>query len=431
MRIPWKHLACIVLLAVACAPARQPVAGRVPVEVLVNGVDGGKNARDVEWLRRIEPWLERELPGVDVLIATDGGSDESYKARLVLDLYGGRGSDVISFDSFWTAGMASAGLLLPLDPFLRDWDEWRFYPESMRAMGSYGGKTYLVPFLTDVRGLYYRQDLFRQAGIPLPWRPRSWEDVFQAGEQLQALPGVIPIQWNAGTAAGEATTMQGILPVLLSAGGQLHDGRQWVVSGRPLEQTLEFYRELYVRRRLADVALQLDPKGRERSFELFRDGKIGIYPEGTYMWLGVLRPGQTWGIPNRDEVVDWAPMPALAGGVVSVSGGNGYILNQNSAHPEASWQVLRLMASRRSQEVRMELSPFVPPRTDLTGLLGDDPVLQRQLREALPLTTFRPGLPLYPRVSERLQQAVERVIQGQSPSDSLERYAREVRRLVE
>ncbi len=412
-------------LLVGCAQA--PPAPKIRVEVAINGVDGGKNARDVAWLRAMEPRLEAELPDVDVVIRPDGGSDESYKARLVLDLYGGSGSDVLSFDSFWTASMASAGLLEPLDEQLAGWSEWSEYLPSMQKMGAYEGHTYLVPFLTDVRGIYYRKDLFVQAGLPADWQPRSLEDIYAAGEALKKLPGVTPIQWNAGTAFGEATTMQGIYLPLLTCGGSLYADGRWTTGGEPLARTLEFYRQVYVQRKLGDVALQLDPKGRERSFERFRDGKIGIYPEGTYMWLGVLRPGETWGIANRDQVVGWAPMP----GPVSVSGGNGYILNKNSAHPRESWEVLKRLAARPSQEIRMEMAPFVPPRRDLLELpaIQRDRVLSEQLRLALPVTVFRPGLPLYPRVSERLQQAVERVIGGQDPQTSLKEYARQIDRL--
>lgn len=412
--------AALLLALMACTASPTPAPGRVPIEISINGVDGGKNARDVAWLRAMEPRLEAQLPEVDVVVRADGGSDESYKARMVLDLYGGSGSDLLSFDSFWTASMASAGLLAPLDEQLAGWDEWGEYLPSMQKMGEYEGHVYLVPFLTDVRGLYYRKDLFARAGLPVDWKPDSIEQIYAAGEALKKLPGVTPIQWDAGTSFGEATTMQGLYLPLLAYGGRLYADGHWVTGGPALERALEFYRQIYVQRELGDVALQLDPKGRERSFEEFRDGKIGIYPEGTYMWLGVLRPGETWGLADRDQLVGWAAMPGEHG-PVSVSGGNGYILNKNSRHPRQAWQVLRLLASRPAQELRMQMAPFVPPRRDLLELpaIRQDAVLRDQLEQALPVTVFRPGLPLYPRVSERFQQATERVIQGQDPAAAL------------
>ena len=138
--------------------------------------------------------------------------------------------DVYSFDPFWTAQMASAGLLEPLDDLVAAWPDWQQYPPWMQAMGSYQGHVYMIPTLTDVRGIYYRKDLFEQAGLPADWQPHDWNDIFTAGDALRKLPGVTPIQWDAGKSFGEATTMQGFILALLSAGGTLYNG-QWVASG--------------------------------------------------------------------------------------------------------------------------------------------------------------------------------------------------------
>ena len=290
---------------------------------------------------------------------------------------------------------------------------------------------YLVPLNTDVRGLYYRKDLFAKAGLPVPWRPKSWQEILDAGEALKKAGVPIPIQWDASTTFGEATTMQGFYPLLLSAGGDLYENGRWVTDTPALRQTLEFFRQMYVERKVADVNLNLDPKGRERSLELFRDGKIGIYPEGSFMWVEVLRPGGTWGIPNRDEVADWAPMPRNGGGVVSMSGGWGYTVNKNSAHKDLAWQVLAFLAGHEAQMLKCELNPEMAPREDLLDapVFRNDEVLRRQMSEALPVTSFRPGLPLYPRVSELVQQMTEAVIQGQPVEEALAEYKRRLEAL--
>lgn len=422
------------MLALGCSGPR--LADAPPqVTISVNGTQGGKNRAEVAWLQTMAPRISEKL-GVPVQVVTDGGSDESFKAKLILDLYSGQGADVVTFDGFWTAGMASAGLVAPLDDRLRAWPRWSDYLASQQAMGAFGGHTYAVPFYTDVRGLYYRRDLFARAGLPDPWRPRSWEDILEAGEALKQLEGVTPIQWNAGTSFGEATTMQGLYLPLLSAGGRLYQDGGWVVTGAPLRQALEFYREIYQVRELGDVRLQLDPKGRERSFEQFRDGRIGIYPEGTYLWLGVIRPGATWGMPERDRLVGWAPMPGMTEALppVSISGGGGFIVNKNSPHPELAWQALQMMAGLDSLTVRLELDPFIPCRRDALESQAfqrvSDPVIRQQVDEGLPVTTFRPGLPAYPRISELAQQMVEKVATGVPIEEAMADYATGVTRLV-
>jgi multiple sugar transport system substrate-binding protein len=433
-----------VLATIGCARETADAPKDVPqspvIQLSVNAVLGGKASLNARWLLEMAPRISRELTAagrpVDVRILTDGGADESFKARLVLDLSGGTGPDIYAFDGFWTAEMASAGLLYPLDEHLRAWSDWPLYLPSMQRMGEYDGHTYVVPLGTDVRGIYYRKDLFEQAGLPREWRPRSWADIFAAGEALKTLQGVVPMQWNGGTSFGEATTLQGFYMALLSAGGDLYDrsAHRWVAGGDPLRHAFEFYREVYVVRGLADVGLQLDSKGRERSFEWFRDGKIGMYPEGTYMWQSVLKPGATWGIANRDDVVGWAPMPLRlqSDEVVSISGGGGYIINKSAPDKELAWAVLRALMSAESLSRKREIDPFIPTRRDLLESKGfkADAQLARQVGEALPVTRFRPGFPVYPRVSELVQRITERVVQGLPVDEALAAYRDELEDLV-
>lgn len=425
----------LILMVAGCAPTATP--SDPSVRIAVNAIEGGKGSVTIAWLNAVRPLVE-QAAGRPLEIVQDGGSDESFKSRLVLDLYGRTGADIYTFDSLWTAQMASAGLLRPLDGWLGAWPEWKQYPDAMRRMGEYRGHVYVLPFQTDVRGLYYRKDLFARAGLPGQWRPKNWAEIFAAGEALKKLPGVTPIQWNASSAFGEAATMQGFYLTLLSAGGDLYNWRRrkWIGASDAIRRTLVFYRELYVNRRLADVGLQLDPKGRERSFERFRDGKIGIYPESTWMWREVLRPGSPWGIENRDDVVGWAPMPG--GGMrgdprrVSISGGDAFIVNPHSLSPERAWAALRALSSRESMEIRMKQSPFIPARQDLLddASFRADKELAREVSESLAATRFRPGFPEYPRVSELVQRMGDQVIQGVPVDTALADYARNLKRVV-
>ncbi|HWG86098.1 MAG TPA: extracellular solute-binding protein, partial [Deinococcales bacterium] len=356
-------------------------------------------------------------------------------AQIILDIRGGTGADIIFFDGFWVSEFASAGLLEPLDAYLKTWKDWPQYLKSMQSMGSYQGKTYLIPAQTDVRGIYYRKDLFKQAGLPENWAPKSYADIYAAGEALKKIQGVTPIQWNGGTSFGEAATLQGFYMALLSAGGNLYNfsRQKWVVGGPQMTNALNFYRELYVNRKLADVNLQLDPKGRDRSFELFRDGKIGIYPEGTYMWLGVTGPGAAWEVKNRNEVIGWAPMPTSNGDgkIVTISGGGGHILNKNSQNKELAFEVLTRLNSMDSLNTRATVATFIPARQDAwAAVFKADPEIQRQIRTAMPVTTFRPSFPVYTKVSEQVQQMTEKVIRGVPVAQALADYAKAVTALV-
>jgi multiple sugar transport system substrate-binding protein len=54
-----------------------------------------------------------------------------------------------------------------------------------------------------------------------------------------------------------------------------------------------------------------------------------------------------------------------------------------------------------------------------------------ELVKLLPLTTVRPMLPVYPKVSQAAQLATERVVSGEmTPERAMEAYAKEVTDLV-
>ena len=121
--VKWTALLLTCLLLAGCSGPQT--SGPPQIRILLNAVEGGKNSRSVAWLKAMEPKVEAALP-VDLVILGDGVDDESYKTKIVLDLYGGTGPDLISMDSFWVAGMASAGLMLPLDPYLATFPDWKY-----------------------------------------------------------------------------------------------------------------------------------------------------------------------------------------------------------------------------------------------------------------------------------------------------------------
>jgi multiple sugar transport system substrate-binding protein len=108
------------------------------------------------------------------------------------------------------------------------------------------GKRYGIPVGTDGRVLFFTKRLFARTGLPADWQPTSWDEVLAAARQLKArLPGVTPMQLNAGTAMGEATTAQGLIPLLFGTGKNLTDGGKWLGDTPETQAVLGFYQQLY------------------------------------------------------------------------------------------------------------------------------------------------------------------------------------------
>ncbi|NOG48478.1 MAG: extracellular solute-binding protein [Chloroflexi bacterium] len=106
-----------------------------------------------------------------------------------------------------------------------------------------------IPRGTDGRVIWYNMDLFQQAGLPAQWQPTSWAELLDAARAIKAaLPGVTPLQFNAGTAMGEASTLQGYIMALLGAGHHVYDfdEAKWIVSSPAILETLELFKTIYI-----------------------------------------------------------------------------------------------------------------------------------------------------------------------------------------
>lgn len=431
-------------------PPPPPTATPVPAIELgltCRCVEGGVNANLVKWFKtylapKFAEKMKAEGKNVTVKLVEFGGSDEALKEQYALDLKVGKGYDVFAFDGFWVPEFVAGGLLKPLDeiagPEVKQWEGWGHISPGLQQILGYQGKLYGIASGTDVREIFYRRDLFAKAGIAEPWQPKSWTELLDTARKLKkALPDVTPLQLNAGTAMGEATTMQGYFMALLGAGIHMYDFEKgkWIVKSPAIADALNFYKTIYVDEKLGDARLQLLKDGRNQSFARFRDGKIAMLVEGDWFWRSVIATGE-WQIPNRNEVVSFAKMPAKepkkgynGQGFVTISGGTGFVINPNTKYPKEAWALLSFMFSKEPLMAFQELEPRIRVRDDVP-VIGD-PVMTEMARQLLGLTTVRPMLPEYPKISAEAQLLTERVVSGEmTPEKAMEAYAKAVTALV-
>lgn len=421
--------------------AQQPEGGSQSLTIMVNAISGGKNAAEADWIENyvIPGFIEEQAEkGVDVEVTFEpqGVDDEDYKTKVALDLNSGGGSDIIGIDGIWTGEFAQAGYIKPLNQvsdIVDDWDGWDQMTEAVQQALSFEGERYGVPQGSDGRVIYYNKSLFEQAGLPAEWQPTSWDEILDAGRALQQLDGVIPIQLNAGTAMGEATTMQGLLPMLMGTGQLLWENDTWYGDTQGLRDVLGLYETIYVTEELGDPILQQEAAGRDTSFQEFADGNIGMLFEGDYFWRSVVNPAEGVGtapMEDRDENVGYTKIPAMNPGsgingqdFVSMSGGAGRVLNPNTDNPDLAWELLAFMNSMEAFEARAAGTLSISPRQDVNDkLLASDPMLTYVNTEVLPITAYRPGLAEYPEVSAALQQATLDVVSGSSVDDAVAGY---------
>jgi multiple sugar transport system substrate-binding protein len=440
----------VLLGATACGGSSEPAgkdAKNITLTIADNSIAGGKNSDKAKW---VSDWViprfveAQKAKGVTAKVnfVPSGVDDEQYKTKQALDLRSKAGADVISIDGIWVGEFAQAGYLKSFTDVAgadtEKWEGWSQIPQSVQGLGSFEGKRYGIPIGTDGRVLYFNKKLFAQAGLPADWQPKSWQDILDAGTKLKALPGVTPIQINAGTAMGEATSMQGALPLLAGAGGEIWKEGKWTGASQPVKDMLDFYAKVY-RGGLGDPLLQQEAKGRDKSFQQFAANKIGILGEGDYFWRSVVEPKNGIAkIADRDQSVGYALIPAKNPGAglrgqdfVSMSGGSVRVLNPNSKFPNQAFELLTFMASAEAVKAELGGAPRITARTDVNNeVLASDPMLNFVSQKVLPLTASRPPLAVYPQVSVALQEATAAVVSGKAPDAAAADYQKKLEGLV-
>jgi len=443
--------------AAGSSPAGSETAGSgspggtgetVKLSISTNGISGGKNAQEADWIAQyvIPEFTKAEkAKGVNVEVSyqSSGVDDEKFKAKLALDLKAGSGPDVFSIDGIWVGEFAQAGYIKPLEDVVgadfKSWEGWKQIPEAVQGNATFDGKLYALPTGTDGRVLFYNKTLFAKAGLPADWQPTSWDDITAAAAKLKSIDGVTPMQLNAGTAMGEATTMQGILPLLAGTGAQIYSNGKWLGNTPQLKAVLGLYDKVYNTDSLGDPNLQLDAKGRDQSFADFADGKIGILAESDYFWRSVVNPKDGVAkMANRNQAVGYALFPAQSKGsglrgqdFVSMSGGSVYALNPNSKNAKLAWELQTFMLSPEAIKARLGDAAAITARDDVNKeLLANDPMLSFVAQKVLPLTAYRPGLAQYPEVSAILQQATADIVSGTSVDDAAAAYQEALVKIV-
>ena len=388
-------------------------------------------------MQTLKKQYEAAHPGYTVNLEPIQASENDYYTKLTLmNRSGSTAPDVMYEDTFLINSDIQAGYLAPLDSYLATWSDWsKFTATAKSAAVGQDGKTYGVPMGTDTRALYYNKTLFKQAGISVPWQPKSWADVLSAAETIKAkLPGVTPLNVYSGKGAGEGATMQGLEMLLYGTSNQLYDSatKKWTPSTPGMLAALNFVKQIYTTGLAPDVQDALNPNfGTTLSTELIPQAKLAIDLDGSWLpstWTSTgAKPWSAW-----SSTMGVAAMPTQNGqapGSTSMSGG--WVLSVGSHAPDkqAAFDFVSL-AENKANALNYDITAGqIAERTDVaadSSYLSTNPTTSF-FTDLVKVTHFRPTYPVYPQISDQIQVAMESVMTGQSsPSSAMSTLATQV-----
>lgn len=389
-----------------------------------------------KWLTGVKEEFEQANPGVKVELQPIEGAQYATKIPLLM-MDGKTAPEVLAEDSFMINADSEAGYLEPLA--VDSWEDWGNFNEGIKAaVTAQDNKVYGVPFSTDVRGLYYNKELFKQAGLPVPWEPKSWEDVLSASRTIKdKLPDIIPFWMNSGKAGQEATTMQTLEMLLYGTDDTLYEDGKWVTESPGMLSSLQFINDIYTGGMGPKMSQVLTAQaGQVLETDLMPNQKVAIALNGNWLtgsWSE--SGGKPW--PEALDVYGFVKMPTQNGqepGFTSMSGGWTLSVGANSTEKELGFEFIKMATNKQHNKEFAMLDGALTPRTDVAAdeeYTNQPGTLYGVAAEFITYTHVRPTNADYPGVSTQIQEMVEKVASGTlSPEAAMKEYAKNVERTV-
>jgi multiple sugar transport system substrate-binding protein len=334
------------------------------------------------------------------------------QARLLEEARVGRAPAWANVDSFVVAQFIQQGALKPIDQFFSKAEIDGLFPFVRDIVVGDDGKMYAYWWATDVRVLYRRTDL-----VPEP--PRTWDDLIKAAKAAKQKDSKVDgYLFNGGRWEG---TVFDNLAHFWSQGGELVDTQGKPNFGEQPNRTymlnvFEFLKEC--------VDSGASPQ-RVATIKDYSDFEAGAQASTVAMFQGgdfQYPPLKDTLPPEEFKKWDISLIPTMNPGDPQKTGTGGWTMGaftDDSEKLKTGMDFTKEVYIGEGNQVTGQL-PTNPKFFD-TLQKFQEPVYDK-FREALKFGQARPGVPVYPEISNQLQIAIGTVLTGESsPEQALDR----------
>jgi ABC-type glycerol-3-phosphate transport system substrate-binding protein len=356
--------------------------------------------------------------------------------KLITAAGAGKPPDLSLLDSVWLSEFARAGHLTALDEIDSIWyeDDYQtdFFP-VFRSGDTFGEHVWGVRNQTDMAVLWYRRDWLASEGLD---PPKTWPDLVRLSRHFQK--GLVrkrygnsqfPLALPLGQKARETLVYQ-LLPLFWSNGGGVIEDGEVVLDSRRNIETLEFLRDLVHSHKI--VSPEATTFEWNRAMKLLATGKVAMAFGGSYE-KRMIQEVSGWDDAEFLQHVGYTLIPAgPRGNQSTTAGGMCYVVYEKSPRKRLAMEILKLAVSPTNmREFLMETYQH-PPRMSLARTL--DAKEHRFLAETAPYlyeAKTRPSFPEYSRLSDLLQEMIEKTVRGEiEASDAAGETAERILELV-
>jgi ABC-type glycerol-3-phosphate transport system substrate-binding protein len=309
--------------------------------------------------------FEKEHPNIKVEFRNVPA--ENMGQTLTTQIAGNNPPDAAYIDASSTAAFASRGALVNLDNYIERSDvvDPEDYVDVFKTFVTFEDSMYALPIDGESTALFYRTDMFEEAGIEAP--PTTWEE-FE--ETAAALTKPSEKQYGLAMFAPEAAYYW--YPFLWQAGGDVLQGDEVVFDSPEATEAAEFYVGL-AEYAAPDYLNSNSYDGRLGFFE----GQVGMYIAGS--WFAGVTMEEAPDIEGKWATANLPEGPQGCGTTIAA---DSLVVFEGSDKQDAAWLWVEFLSQKENQALLTYGSPagtLLPTTTELLEgpeLLEKKPLLE-------------------------------------------------------
>jgi multiple sugar transport system substrate-binding protein len=354
-----------------------------------------------KWWQGVADEFQAKYPNVKVKFTPIAGGYNDITNKLSL-LYRtpSTAPDVAEVPAGEMGPFESAGYLRQIDNYLPSASWWTDFPQNVKAETEFNGHYYGVNHGENTTGFWYNTQIFKQAGIPVPWQPKTWDDVLATAQKIHsAVPSAYPLWLSGGTAGGTIGIQYNAGNMLVgSTEPTIQDPKngKWVVDSPGLRETFQFYKDLGQNGLAAPTAQLLDPNAIVNLPATLKQGKIAIAVGGN--WYGESWVKQTCGPcwEQAPQVMAATAIPTIHGqgsGIASMLGGWELSIANTSPNADLAWEFIQVAQQQANMINASNWGGWMPPSASTAaqpGYVNYAPPYQKTFADLLPKSVEQP-----------------------------------------
>lgn len=272
---------------------------------------------------------EEENPNIKIEYEQVGFGEE-LETKLNTMYASGMAPDIVRAPISTIAERASRGQYANLDSYIEDWEEKDNIIDTAYDVASYEGKKYGIAVNIDANFLFYRKDMFKEAGLDPEKAPETWDELLEYAEKLTVRDGdsVTRAGFAIPTSAGHST----FIPFARQNGADLVDIEKDVPTFNDAKsiEALDYLSKFSEENLLIPYINNKDDNPFDTGKAAMRYGDINSY------------------IALQEKGVDWLDQVAFAPGIgkekVSSFGGCQIMfMSEDGKHKEEAWKFMQYL----------------------------------------------------------------------------------------